>query len=351
MRLVEPVVEDRDLHRRFPRSRASVPRRSARRSASACGRAASGRSRLGQTVAPGIELSRAELRARNDDGHAVENDAVVPAHARARNRRLDPGLQRALGRCERRAGSSRSRALERRAGAASSSRFASTRSCMIACASGGCGSVTTTSTTAAPDGAGGRADVPAPAAASSMSDPRSAGNTRARRCRVNTVHAHLGPSPTKRAYAAGRWSRISRTLWARSSGRYGFWMNAVRASAIAVAHDRVGRVAGGEQHLQARAVATQPVGELAAAHSRHHDVGQQHVDPPGVPSAISSASVPSGGGEHGVAVRLEHRRDERPDELRVLDEQDRLGAARATSASPASLWRGGSRARGRGSRA
>ena len=53
-------------------------------------------------------------------------------------------------------------------------------------------------------------------------------------------------------FQAGGASSTSRTLRASSSGRYGFSRNAVRRLGDAVADDRVGRVAGGEEHLQRR---------------------------------------------------------------------------------------------------
>ena len=66
--------------------------------------------------------------------------------------------------------------------------------------------------------------------------------------------------------------------------------------------------------------------ELRPARLRHHDVGEQHVDVPRRRDLERLGGVARD--EHGVAALLERAPREHAHVLRVLDDENRLGAAR-----------------------
>jgi hypothetical protein len=82
--------------------------------------------------------------------------------------------------------------------------------------------------------------------------------------------------------------------------------------------------AGCEQDADPRVEGLDPLRQLATRHARHHHVGHEQVDRAlGALGKLERLGA-AGGGEHRVAVGLEHCQDERADVLGVVDEQDRL---------------------------
>ena len=171
----------------------------------------------------GDAAQRRELPARHGDRDPVQRRRRS-ASARAR-RGCAPGSSPGACAAPTRAcgGTRRSRSRGGRAGGARSCAAASPRSRSTASASGGCGSVTTTSTSPALAEPAGPAGVPAPAAASSMSDPRTAGRNRAKRRRIDTVHASAARRapgynvPPRGCGGIGRRARF-RSVWAKARG-------------------------------------------------------------------------------------------------------------------------------------
>src|SRR3954471_24849082 len=86
--------------------------------------------------------------------------------------------------------------------------------------------------------------------------------------------------------------------------------------------DGVAAVPGDEEHAQVdAALRADPGGELLAVHAGHDEVGDERVEralgPPDLERLLGVR-----GGADPVAVELDHLRDERADDLLVLDEQD-----------------------------
>ena len=190
--LVEPVVEDRDLH--------AVARRGERRPPD-CGCADQLRRAVQERVVGEARpdgrarhgTKPRELRARDDDGEPVEDDAVAPVHLGARDRSLDPGLELPLRRGER----AEVRDARRRAEVEAPVTRRARREPAVA--HDGLGERRLRQghddLDERPGGIGeGRERAAAPAAASSVSDPRSAGRTRAKRRRER--HGTRGLSST-----------------------------------------------------------------------------------------------------------------------------------------------------------
>src|SRR6266436_1944913 len=96
----------------------------------------------------------------------------------------------------------------------------------------------------------------------------------------------------------------------------------------AVADDGIIGIAGHVEHFHIRTQGLEPLGELAAAHLRHDDVGDHEVDGALVALADLERLDAVAGLEDIVAVHLEDLSDDRPDAQGVLDEEDGLGALR-----------------------
>ena len=96
-----------------------------------------------------------------------------------------------------------------------------------------------------------------------------------------------------------------------------------------VPHDGVIGIPGHEKHAQRRSSRLQLSRELASAHPRHDDIGQQQIDMRAMLLAIHQRERGGSVGrfEDGVAVALEQLPRDGANRGFVLDQQNRLAAA------------------------
>ncbi len=106
--------------------------------------------------------------------------------------------------------------------------------------------------------------------------------TRLERARPGTASCSSAPARARRTRpepgCASGCRSTSRTLRSSASGRERLLQEGDAGVEHAVVHDGVVGVAGHVEHLASPAAAARALGELAAAHLRHHHVGQQQVD-------------------------------------------------------------------------
>ena len=100
--------------------------------------------------------------------------------------------------------------------------------------------------------------------------------------------------------------------------------------------DRVAGVAGRVKDLHFGPQGCDALGQLAAAHLRHHDVAQHQVDGACVFLADLDHLQTVARREHIVAVRLENMQGEVPELLLVLRQQDGFRAPRTVDPLPLS---------------
>ena len=87
-------------------------------------------------------------------------------------------------------------------------------------------------------------------------------------------------------------------------------------------------VPGHEQHRQAGPLGADAVGQLAAGHPRHGDVGEQQVDRAGVRLGQRQSGGAVAGHEHVVTFALQDHLQKSADGVVILDEQDGPGRGR-----------------------
>src|SRR5882762_500439 len=173
--------------------------------------------------------------------------------------------------------------------------------------------------------------------------PRGGRGTPHRSCSPAATRTPTAPRVSTRPFPCCTSRGLSRICWS-ASGR--FWTvqhlsdlprQRVRHERLleegdagvqdALADHRVVCITGRVEYLHAGPLRGQPLGELAAAHAGHHDVGHEDIDPAAVAGGELQRGRPVGGLEHPVAACLEATAGQRAHRRRVLDQQDGLVAA------------------------
>src|SRR4029079_1469626 len=119
----------------------------------------------------------------------------------------------------------------------------------------------------------------------------------------------------------GGWATVARTMATRSRHE-GFLEEGVAREGDAVAHDLVVGVAAHVEDLELGPARLEEVGELAAAHAGHDDVGDEEVDRAQVGALAGFGLLAAARAEDDVAVDLEGALDEAAHAILVLGEED-----------------------------